>query len=799
MLIYNLRLAFRNMAKNKGYSTINLFGLAIGLASFVIIMLYVYDELSFDQFHTDSDRIYRVVFDRTERDGSKSSRIDTPGALKEAMIDEIPEIEHATRLNGSTWVKALLANKKYTYFDKNLLYVGTSFFDVFSFQFIDGEAHTAFVDPSSIVLTESIAHRFFGSKEALGKTLTFNQNQPLKVTGVIEDVPTNSHLQFDFLISRTVANRPGRETNWGQGHMHTYIKVIPQANLQEVDAKIQRLMETHHQFYLEEMQVEESYFAQPMTSIHLSPPRLWEMTPGGNKLYIQVLLMVAFFILFIAGINYVNLATARSAMRAKEIGVRKVVGALRKAVIYQFLMESILMSVVAGCMAVALTEVVLPLFNNLMQKDLSLLATGSFPIWLGIAAAVLVFGLAAGLYPAFYLSAFKPISVFRKHLTSKKGGFDLRKTLVVSQFALSAFLLVGIIVVQQQISYIQSADLGFDKDQVLVIDGLQKSPTWMDRNNVVRKKLATIPGVLRVGGTHEMEIGLKRGGTGSGKLKGTDNAPVVTAAYLADEGFLEVFGLEWIEGRNFSHEFSFDMNGHNAIVNETSVRHLGIQGSALGQKIVWPNGGENTIIGVVKDFHTSSLHDEIFPVIIRYNPSAWYAVLKLSGGQIRETLVQIEEVWNEFVPGTPIDFYFMDDKINQLYRSERNFHIIFSAMTSLALIIACLGLFGLVAFTAEQRTKEIGIRKVLGASVANITALLSGDFLKLVALANLIAWPVAFYAMNKWLQNFAYRIEIGWWVFALAGGLALVIALLTVSLQAIRAALANPVDSLRYE
>lgn len=799
MFLTNLKVALRNILKHKGYSAINLFGLVVGLASFMIIMLYVYDELSYDKFHKDSDRIYRVVLDSIEQDGSKTLQNSTPAALTEALTREIPEIENATRLHPPFWGKASLSNENYKYYDNDFLYIDKSFFNVFSFRFIKGDPQSAFENPFSVVLTESLARRFFGDKNAVGQTLVFNQggDKSLIVTGVIEDAPSQSHLQFDFLTS-TLVIRPQWVNNWGTDrHMRTYIKVKPDVRITEVDAKIQNLT---GKYEVRSAGVTHQYFAQPLAGlhgIHLSS-RLYELAPGGNRLYVQVLITVAFFILVIAGINYVNLATARSAIRAKEIGVRKVVGALRKTVIRQFLVESVLMAVIAGGIAVALTEVSLPFFNDLMQKHLSLISTGSLAVWIGMPAAIFIFGLAAGLYPAFYLSAFRPISILRKQIAFKKKGLDLRKALVVSQFALSAFLMVGIIVVQRQMAYVQSADLGFDKDQVLVIDGFQNTPN-RDRGFVVRRTLEALPGVQRVGGTQEMEIGLSRGGVGGIKLRGGDGKPVTTAAYVIDDGFVDVFGLEFIEGRNFSSEFSGDMNGDNIIVNEMAVKQLGIRGSALGKQIVRHFGREQTIIGVVKDFHTSSLREEIFPIVMIYDPQAWYAVAKLSGGEIRETLIKIEETWDKFVPGKPIDFYFMDDAINQLYRSETNFEAVFSVMTGVTIMIACLGLFGLVAYTAEQRTKEIGVRKVLGATVANVIALLSSEFVRLVVFANIVAWPVAYVVMNKWLENFAYRIDLGLRDFALAAFSVLLIAVLTVSSQAIRAALANPVASLRHE
>ena len=782
-----LTVDLRTLRKQKGYAFINIGGLAVGLACFTIILLYVHDELSYDQFHIDADRIHRVAHDQVGA-GFNRRIIAAPGALKNAMLREIPEIEQATHLYLSYWGDALLSNEKYTYYDNRLLYVDDSFLDVFSFHFIHGDAQSAFADPASVVLTESVAERFFGNEDALGQTLTFNQNKPLRVTGIIEEVPAQSHLQFDFLTSTVTANRPEWENSWGQGHMHTYIKVKPQASLPEVETKIQRLIDTYHRDYMEAMHVQETYFAEPLAGIngiHLSLP--------GNKLYIQVLMLVAFFILFIAGINYVNLATARSARRAKEIGLRKVVGALRKSLIYQFLAESILIALVSGCLAVGLTEGALPFFNNLMQKELSLLAAESQPVWGFMAASIVVFGITAGLYPAFYLSAFTPISILKKQRVSKRTTLGLRKILVVTQFALSTFLIVGVLVVQQQMTYVQSTDLGFDKDQMIVIKNFNHTPN-RDRNYTVRNALEALPGVLKVGGSVENILGLRGSATGSMRLN-SQSTPVASLAQIVGGDYLDVFGLEFIEGQNFSPGPAADYT--KVILNETAVRQLGIEGSAVGLKI--GANAEQTVIGVVKDFHAASLHHEILPYAFLYSPDALQAIVKLSGGHIRETLSQIEATWKTFVPDIPLDFYFLDEAIDQQYRAEQNFNTLFSAMTGLILMIACLGLFALATFTAEQRTREIGIRKVLGASVTNVVTLLSKDFVKLVVLATIIAWPLAYVAMNAWLNNFAYRIDVGLWPFVLAGVLALVIAMLTVSYQAFRAATVNPVKTLRYE
>lgn len=789
-----LKVAWRNLYKHKIYAAINIFGLVIGITSFLIIMLYVCDEVSYDQFHNNADHIHRVVLDQIGTDGSLQQRSTTPGALKDAVIQNVPEIEQATHLYPSYWGKVLLSNDHNTFHDKQFLYVDNTFFDVFTFQFIQGNAQSALTHRTDIVLTESFAKRFFEDGKALGKTLTFNQKTLLKVSGVITDPPAQSHLKFKFLVS-THLTSPNWANNWGQGHMHTYIKVKPQASLQNVNTKIQDLANTHRPAKYRDV-----FYTQPLTGIngiHLSPPRLDELTPHSDKLYIQVLVIVALFVLLIAGINYVNLATARSALRAKEIGMRKVVGAYRKTLIYQFLTESILISIIAGFVAISLTEVAFPFFNNLMQKELSLFAINSHYVWLSIATVVLLFGTMAGLYPAFYLSSFKPISVFKKQRASKPITFDLRKSLVVFQFTLSAFLLIGIIIVQKQMAYIQSAKLGFDKDQVIVIRNFRKVPN-RDKNFVVRPALETLPSVTKVGACNEM-VGLQNNSSETPmQVKGSNNTKGVLWTNIGYH-FLETVGIELVDGRNFSPKFETTSSHDVVILNQTAVRLLNVPEPIIGQQITDQHNPPRTIIGVVKDFHFTSLHNEIKPFAFGWTPHANTVAIKISGQNMRETLSQIQETWAQFVPAEPIDFYFVDEAIDQLYRSEQNFLTIFSTMTGLTLMIACLGLFGLAAFTTEQRTKEIGIRKVMGASIPNIIGLLSKDFVKLILIANFIAWPVAYYVMKNWLTNFAYRIDIGIEIFILSGILALSIAGLTVCTQTFKAARTNPVEALQSE
>jgi putative ABC transport system permease protein len=795
----HLLIALRTISKHKIFSAINLFGLAVGIACFTVIMLYIQDELAYDKFHADSERVYRVVKDFVNDDGSKTPDATTPPALAAALQREIPEMEQAVRIFPSWGYKPLLTYGEKTFYEEHFLRVDSTFFEIFSFPFVRGEAKSAFAQPLSIVITESLAKKYFGNEDPMGKGLIFEHQHHLQVSGVVKDVPRRSHFKFDFLIpirslSRSFQGNYEMDGDWGWYNFYTYIKIRPNAAISAIEPKIQKLFKAH------QPENDNIYYAQALSGlngIHLTSHLKWELAPNSDKLYIYVFLTIALFVICIAGINYVNLTTAKSSLRAKEVGLRKVVGAFRSSLVLQFLSESVLMAILAGIVAIGLSEIGLPFFNTLTQKNLSLFSAESRPVWALLALVTLTLGLASGLYPALYLSSFKPVSALKKLRAAGSTWFDLRKALVVFQFGLAVILIAGVLVIQRQMDFIQSAKLGFDKDQVIVIRNAGALP---NRGEAVRTALAQIPGVSHVAECDGMLGG--QNWTNSLRLKGSDNSQLVNFLSVGYD-FLEALSLELKEGRDFAPEFPADTLDA-IILNETAARQLGVPDPVLGQQIVWSEQEDTTyyakVIGVVKDFHYAALREEIKPFAFVITPSrTWLFALKMSGQKLRQTLAQVESTWASLVPGRPFDFYFLDESIDKLYRSEQNFRAIFSTMTLLSLIIACLGLFGLAAFTAEQRTKEIGIRKVLGASVSGLIGLLSQDFVKLVLMASLIAWPLAWYAMKKWLQGFAYRVDMGWWIFALASIIALLIALLTVSYQAFKAALANPVEALRYE
>jgi putative ABC transport system permease protein len=799
VISHYVRIALRNLIRHKGYSLINICGLAVGIACFLLILLYVKDELAYDSYNVDANRIFRVVKDFVNDDGSRLPDATTPAALAPALVRQVPGIESAVRIFPPWGFKSLLSYGEKTFYEESFLRVDSSFFSMFTFRLLRGEPASALARPHSIVITRSLASKYFGTENPLGKTMLFDGRFPLQVTAVIEDVPRQSHFRFNFLISiRTLGanfqNGYGIDSDWGQYNFYTYVKTKPGISISSLEPKIQAVFKSN------QPRNDNIFYTQPLAGIdgiHLNSHLKWELEPNSDKLYIYVFLTIALFVLFIAGINYVNLTTAKSALRAREVGVRKVVGAFRSALVLQFLSESVLLSLFATLLATGITELALPFFNSLTQKELSLFSPANVPVWPLIALVGVLVGLAAGLYPSVALSSWSATSILRKIHSPRRSPFDLRKVLVVFQFTLSVILIVGVIVVQQQMNFIQTAKLGFNKDQVVVIRNVAALLHYGDE---VRASLAKVPGVLKIAPCDGMIGG--QNWTNTLRAKGSQNGQLVNFLSVGYD-FLDALGLELKEGRNFSPLFPSDsLDG--IILNETAVKQLGIPQPVIGQQIVWAQRPDTTIyvkvVGVVRNFHFTSFRQEIKPFAFVFTPRrTWFFAARLSAGNIRQTLGAMEKTWNALVPGRPFDYYFLDESINKLYRSEHNFQTVFSSMTMLSIVIASLGLLGLAAFTAERRTKEIGIRKVLGSSVTGIVALLSKDFLKLVGVAVLIAWPVAWFVMRMWLQDFAYRVELGWWAFILAGLFAVVIALLTVSTQAVRAAAANPVEALRYE
>jgi len=796
------KMAWRSLLKQKGFSFINIFGLATGMACSLLIFLFVKDETSYDRFHHDAGQIYRVVKDFVNDDGSRLPDATTPPALAPAMQKDIPEVAITTRVFPGWGANFLIKYGDKKISEDKLYRVDSSFFDVFTFPFVHGNAKDAFKEVQSIVLTESSAKRYFGNDNPVGKILQIDRLGNLMVTGVIKDVPHASHFHFDFLIS-TRKFGGNIDADWGFYNFYTYAKLKPNSDITAFSKKVQDVYKRNT------TDGTNIFYVQPLTDIHLTSNLKWELEPNSDKLYVYVFTVIGIFILLIAGINYVNLTTAKASVRAKEIGVRKVTGALRSSLIAQFLVESVITCFLAAVLAIIFAQLLLPVANALTLKQLTVIGN---PGVLGyMLVGVLLLGMIAGFFPAIYLSSFKPIAVLKGLKVSEKGTLSLRKTLVVVQFTISIVLIIGVLIISQQMRYLQSAKLGLNKEQVIVVknaDAMTATQRNVFQNTLLQvqevKKVATSDGV--VGGQNW---------TNSMSVKGSQNSQLVNFLNVSYD-FPDVLGIEMKEGRSFSSNFPADtlnngipggpleQNIGSIILNETAVKDLGVTAPAVGKQILWDSDADTmyyvTIVGVAKDFHFTSLRNEIKPfAFVNNSKLATNFTIKLSTDNVQSSLAQIENTWKKFLAERAFEYYFLDETYAKLYQSEERFQKVFINLVILGIIIACLGLLGLTTFSAQQRVKEIGVRKVLGASVPHVVALLSKDFLKLVLIALVLAVPVAWWLMNEWLKDFAYRINIEWWIFLVAAVIAIIIAFVTISTQAIKAAISNPVKSLRTE
>lgn len=772
------------------------------MACSLLIFLFVADELSYDKFNDNADRIYRVVKDFVNDDGSRLPDATTPPALAPAIQKEIPGVEHVTRVFPNWGNHYLVTYKEKHIYEEKLYRVDSSFFDVFTFPFAEGNAQTAFKDVNSVIITESAAKKYFGNENPLGKVLNIDALGDMMVSAVVKDVPENAHFHFDFLVPvrKFSGNIDGR---WGWYNFYTYIKLQPTANITSVEPQIQALYKRNNP---DENNV---YYTQALTSIHLDSNLKWELEPNSERIYVYVFAIVGLLIILIAAINYINLVTARSSLRAKEIGVRKVSGAYNSSLVKQFLLESVITCVLAGAFALLIAELLLPVVNNITAKHLVILDADNFVALYFLLAAILI-GILAGLFPALYLSSFKPISVLKGAKINEKGIFNLRKALVVVQFTISIVLIAGSLIIYQQLNYMRSINLGLNKDQVAVIKDV--AALNRQQREAFKTELLRIPGIKNAASADGV-LGGQNWTTGL-NVKGSSNSQLINFLSVGYD-YLNVMGIHIKEGRSFSSEFPADTlssvsNGKleedigSVVLNEKAIKELAVPSPVIGQQLEWGRDGDTVyyvkIIGVAQDFHFASFKNEIKPFAFFVNPQRVDNItLKLSPKNVSSTLTQVANLWKQFAPERPLQYFFLDETFAKLYKSETDFQKVFVVLVTLSIVIACLGLFALAAFTAEKRIKEIGIRKILGASVAGITAMLSKDFLKLVVISIIIAIPLTWFAMNAWLQNYAYRIDISAWTFLLAAILSVVIASITVSFQAIKAAVANPVKSLRAE
>ena len=803
-----LKTAFRNLVKNKFYTLINIIGLALGIATCLLILLYVMDELSYDRYNLNANRIYRVNNEIKFGDNHVDLAV-APSLMGTTMVKEIPQVEQYTRIQ---WHGSLLIRKgSENLREERIAYGDSTLFEVFTLPMLAGDPKTALREPHSLVITETIAKKYFNGIDAVGKEITVNDSINYKVTGVIKDIPSQSHFNFDIFVA-TIENPLSRDDNWLSENWNTYILIKKNTDLNKLNLDLNKMMDRYvgpelqgvTNMTLDQFKKGGGYVLAtltPLTDIHLNSNRTAELEGNGNIQFVFIFSAIAIFILLIACVNFMNLSTARSFNRAKEVGVRKVLGSLRINLIQQFLSESVLISFIALIFAVLIAWLLMPYFNQLAGKTIRVNTIFQPGMLFSLVILMLIVGLLAGSYPAFFLSAFQPISVLKGKLTSGFKKSWLRNGLVVFQFVITIILIIGTIVIFNQLNYIRAKDIGYNRNQVLVING-----TYVLGNQATtfKNELLQISGIQRA--------------TLTGFLPSDDNnrsndafftspaldpkSAISMQIWNVDEDYIPTLGMKIIEGRNFSLQYPTDSTG--IIINEAAVKFLNAK-DILNKKLYEINDlkskilKESHIIGVIRNFNFSSLRDLITPLALRLGKNNNNISVRIGVSNTPAVISVIKSIWKQMASSQPFDYSFMDDQFNKQYTSEEQVGRISITFAILAIAIACLGLFGLVTYAAEQRTKEIGIRKVLGANVPNIVSMIIRDFLKLVIIASVIAFPIASWGMKKWLQNFAYRVDIAWWIFLIAALVAIIITLVTISFQAIKAAIANPVTSLRSE
>jgi putative ABC transport system permease protein len=804
-----LKTTFRNLWRYKGFSLVNILSLTIGIVGCVVIALFVWDENKYDTFLPDGENIYRLYEQRHE-DNNVTYAPCVPPAFGTFLKQEYPEVSATTRILMLS-DKFLLENGEKKGYEEKGLIVDSNFFQIFPIRFLNGDRNTALNDPKSVVVSEDIARRYFGDSDPLGKTLQIDKGN-CTIKGVFEKLPEHFHLRFQYLMPMSAAGIPKeRMEKWTWHQFYTYVKIKPGANFQSLQHKFQAFIKKGD--FPKQESSESSFlpFFQPLKDIHLkSSEFIYDKAVRGNETYVKALSIIALFVLIIACFNFINLATARSFRRAKEIGVRKVVGADRRQLVLQFIGETVLLSVFSMLLAVVVTIVIIPWLNLFTGKSIRFdPITNPFLAFVLLLAGIVI-GMVAGIYPALVLSRFQPISVLKNTNPGATGGRSwLRPALVVIQFTLSVLLIVSTLIVYRQTKYLNTKDLGFDKDQLVyfqVRDSLESNPKTLE---AFKSELRRSPDIVSVTSGYGLPGDQFAGDAVKLSTKeGEKERPC--NLFIGDYDYLKTLGLRLIAGRDFSREMATDQN-EAFVINETAVKEwgLGSPKRAIGQPVYWNEWApkdstqplkKGKVIGVVRDYHYKDLHEKVTASVIQIYPQVVYKVaVKVRTADMRSTINFITKKWAQFVPAYPLDYKFMDETYGSMYKNEQKLSQLLWIFTIMAIFIGCMGLFALAAFSAEQRVKEIGIRKVLGANVFNIIGLLSKSFLTMVLLASLLAFPIAWWAMNNWLNDFPYRITISWWVFLIALTVALGIAFLTVSFQSLKAATTNPVKSLRSE
>jgi predicted permease len=784
-MIFNyIKIAFRTLLKNKGYSFLNIFGLAIGITCASLIFLWVEDEVSFNSDFEKQDQVYYVPTNQ-QYEGAWRTFYSTPGPLAQVMKDEIPGVIRATR---SSRVERLFSVGD-NVINRTGRYADADFLEIFSLKFIEGNRGEAFSNPEAIVLTKSTADELFGSDEKiLGKVLKMSNKDNYLVSGVIEDLPKNVSFPFDW-VAPFERYRDGAEwmTEYGNNFSDTFVLLSEEANFEAVDSRVRQLIEEKSG-----SDGGDYAFLHTIKDWHLRSKFEDGKVIGGRISYVRLFSMIALIILLIACINFMNLSTARSEKRANEVGVRKAMGSGRSRLIIQFIAEALILAFIAALVSVLLLFILLPQFNLLIEKDLVLGLAQPLHIFI-LLAITIVCGLFAGLYPAFYLSSFKPVEVLKGLKVTQGSATFIRKSLVVGQFTISIVFIIATILVYQQIQHVKNRDLGYDKDQLIAMRANQE---MIDNYSVIKQDLIHSGAVKNIAFSNSELLSGGNNGSGLEWQGGTNTEDVLISFRYVSADFLNTTEMQLLEGRDFSEDMVKD--SASTLITESFAKLMGA-GSPIGKQIT--RDKNYTVVGVVKDYLYDDMYGSNDPVMFfNHNNYANYLYVKTNSEiKTEEALFKMENVFKKHNPAYPFEFTFVDETFNAKFKSEQLVAKLSQLFALLAILISCLGLFGLAAYTAEQRSKEIGIRKVLGASVSGLVKLLSKDFLKLVGLSILIAIPIAWYAMDNWLQDYAYRIEINWWIFVVAGVVAILIALVTVSFQAIKAALANPVDSLKTE
>jgi len=811
MLRNYLKIAFRNMAKYKVISFINLFGLTVGITCCLLILTYIIHETSYDKYNSKADRIYRVTRSFNNKEGIQSLHLGAVAPPYGPLLkNEFPDIEKVTRILPFGTVPTRYKEKIFN--EKDIYCADEYFSGIFDVAMVKGDPHTALTDPFSIIVTDDVAHRYFGDEDPMGKTIQMNSQFNLRVTGVFKTFPENSHfhphilISFNTLKDTAIYGEKGLQTNWGNNAFFTYLLFPKDYPVKNIEARFPAFLDKYMPGYYGDLKASKMtrLYLQKLTDIHLTSHLDEEMEENGDINRIWIFSAIALFILFIACINYMNLSTARSALRAKEIGIRKTSGAQRSEIIVQFLSESVMITFMATVLAVGLTWLTLPLLNTVTGLTLNINSVFIPQVIIPLILTPFVIGIISGIYPALFMSSFQPVKVLKGLFKAGKGTITFRQVLVSVQFGISIVLIICTSIVFQQLHYMQEKSLGFDKERIVTI-GYDEA-TMNKTYDAFRSELRNSSLIKDLGRSSRIPSGRLLDEQGASAESGDSLRPVsADIKYVStDFDFIPTYGMHVLAGRSFSRAYGTDTTSF--VLNAAGARALGLQQpqQAVGRNFSY-GGVKGKIVGVLDDFHFESMHQQIVPLVLCMTPPNTpgfhynFVSVKIAGNNVPAGVAYLEKIWKKYMPGTPFEYTFLDEKFDELYRSEQRQGTLFTSFACIAIFIACLGLLGLSAFAISQRTKEIGIRKVLGANVGSIVTLLSKDFLKLVAIAAPFAFFGAWFAMHKWLTDFAYRISIQWWIFLLAGILAAAVALITISFQAIRAATAPPVKSLRTE